>query len=227
MTPRICISILPKTTNEALNNIERAEKAQTNLIEIRLDRLEASANLQDLVHSTKIPLIATNKLSSERGHFAGTETERQLTLISAAKSGFESVDLDLANPILNEAVKTLKDLGAKPIVSFHKFDGALSMSEMELVAKQEISLGANICKIITTARKIDDNLRTLNFVSKMSNKVQIVCFCMGEKGRISRLLSPIFGAFFTFASLDHGSETASGQMTIGEMKTAYELLERK
>jgi 3-dehydroquinate dehydratase len=47
---------------------------------------------------------------------------------------------------------------------------------------------------------------------------------MGELGKISRLLSPVFGAFFTFASLEHGSETASGQMTIQEMKTAYELL---
>jgi 3-dehydroquinate dehydratase type I len=226
VTPRICVSILPKTTSEALNNIDRAEKAQTNFVEVRLDQLEACANLHDLAHSTKIPLIATNKLLSERGYFAGTETERQLILISAAKSGFEYVDLDLANPVLNEAVKTLKVLGAKPILSFHKFDGALSISEMELVAKQEIALGANICKIITTARKMDDNLRALNFVSKMSSKLQIVCFCMGELGRVSRLLSPMFGAFFTFASLEHGGETASGQMTIEEMKTAYELLER-
>jgi 3-dehydroquinate dehydratase type I len=227
VTPRICVSILPKTTSEALNNIDRAEKAQTNFVEVRLDQLEACANLHDLAHSTKIPLIATNKLLSERGYFAGTETERQLILISAAKSGFEYVDLDLANPVLNEAVKTLKVLGAKPILSFHKFDGALSISEMELVAKQEIALGANICKIITTARKMDDNLRALNFVSKMSSKLQIVCFCMGELGRVSRLLSPMFGAFFTFASLEHGGETASGQMTIEEMKTTYELLERK
>jgi 3-dehydroquinate dehydratase len=47
---------------------------------------------------------------------------------------------------------------------------------------------------------------------------------MGELGRVSRLLSPLFGGYFTFASLERGSETAAGQMTIQEMKSAYELL---
>ena len=47
---------------------------------------------------------------------------------------------------------------------------------------------------------------------------------MGEQGKVSRLLSPMFGAFFTFASLDQGNETAAGQMTIQEMRAAYDLL---
>jgi 3-dehydroquinate dehydratase len=47
---------------------------------------------------------------------------------------------------------------------------------------------------------------------------------MGENGKISRLLAPLFGAFFTFASLEKGSETASGQISISEMKSAYILL---
>jgi 3-dehydroquinate dehydratase len=37
----------------------------------------------------------------------------------------------------------------------------------------------------------------------------------------------MFGAFFTFASLEQGSETAPGQMSIQEMKTAYTLLGEK
>jgi 3-dehydroquinate dehydratase len=47
---------------------------------------------------------------------------------------------------------------------------------------------------------------------------------MGEHGRVSRLLSPVFGCFLTYASLQRGGETASGQMTVQEMKRAYELL---
>jgi len=67
-------------------------------------------------------------------------------------------------------------------------------------------------------------LAMLNFVASHSSKAKLVCFCMGEAGKVSRLLSPMFGAFFTFASLDQGSETAKGQMSISEMKTAYNLL---
>ena len=227
MTTRICVSILPKNNVEALSLIERAENAKADFIEIRLDCLEISQNLLEISKSTKIPLIATNKLRSEKGCFLGTETERQQTLLNAAKNGFEYVDVDLSSPKHKETIDKLKQLGAKPILSYHKFDGALSTSEMGKVLELEISNGAVVCKIVTTAKKIEDNLTALNFVSAMPSKVKLICFCMGEQGKVSRLLSPLFGAFFTFASLDHGNETASGQMNIHEMKTAYNLLGAK
>ena len=47
---------------------------------------------------------------------------------------------------------------------------------------------------------------------------------MGEVGRTSRLLSPVYGGAWTFAALESGGETAPGQMTIKEMRTVYELL---
>jgi 3-dehydroquinate dehydratase type I len=209
---------------QALNLIEKAGKAHADLIEVRLDSLENSRKLSDLSESTKIPLIATNKLQSEHGNFSGLETERQQTLINAAKSGFEYVDLDLSNPKLKETIKQLEQLSTKPIVSFHKFDGALSVSEMNNILERQIASGADVCKIVTTAKQIQDNLSILNFVSANSSRTKLVCFCMGEQGKVSRLLSPVFGAFFTFASLDQGSETATGQMSIQEIKEAYSLL---
>ena len=224
MKARICVSILPKSNLEALSLIENAEKAQANLIEVRLDCFEVPRNLSELVKSTKIPLIATNKRVTEKGFYAGTETERQQTLLTAAKNGFEYVDVDLSSPKHKETIDKLKSLGAKPIVSYHKFDGALSVSEMEKVLEQEIASGASVCKIVTTAKKNEDNLAVLNFVSSMSSEAKLVCFCMGQHGKVSRLLSPMFGAFFTFASLEQGNETAAGQMTIQEMRAAYDLL---
>ena len=121
-------------------------------------------------------------------------------------------------------IKNLNEMGAKAIVSFHKFDGTLSTSEMSIILEKQIASGASVCKIITTATKTQDNLTALNFVSENAAKTKLVCFCMGKQGKISRLLSPMFGAFFTFASLEKGSETAPGQISINEMKTAYSLL---
>ena len=221
------MSILPKNDFEALNLIEKAEEAHADLIEVRLDSIETSRKLSDLAAHTKIPLIATNKLLSEKGNFSGTQTERQQTLINAAKSGFEYIDMDLSSPKLREQIKELNALGAKTIASFHKFDGPLSIPEMNSILEKEIDSGCNVCKIIATTKQIEDNLTTLNFVSANSSKANLVCFCMGELGKVSRLLSPMFGAYFTFASLEKGNETASGQMSIKEMKTAYKLLEQK
>jgi 3-dehydroquinate dehydratase type I len=221
LTVRICVSILPKTVPAALRLIEKAEVAHADFIEVRLDfledYLENHRGLADLAVHGKTPKIATDMASR-------TETEQRQMLHSAAKSGFEYVDVELSTPQLKDLVKELKALGAKPIVSFHKFNGSLGISELNSILEKEIASGAEVCKIVTTAKQIEDNLTALNFISATSNKAKLVCFCMGELGKISRLLSPLFGGFFTFASLKRGNETASGQMTIQEMKAAYELL---
>ena len=220
MTPRICVSILPKTVPEAFLLMEKAEAAHADFIEIRLDRLKdclENRGLADLVAYGKTPKIATDKASR-------SETEHRQLLIGVAKSGFEYVDIELSTPQLEDLVKELKALGAKSIVSFHKLDGSLSVPELNNVLEREISSGAEVCKIVTTAKQMKDNLTTLNFTSTASTKAKVVCFCIGELGKVSRLLSPIFGGFFTFASLEHGSETASGQFTIQEMRAAYKLL---
>jgi 3-dehydroquinate dehydratase type I len=224
LTARICVSILPKTVPEALQLIEKAEAAHPDFIEVRLDRLEDCLEnhlgLADLAAHGKTPKIATDKSSRP-------ETEQRQMLLSAAKSGFEYADAELSTPQLEDLVKELKALGTKPIVSFHKFDGSSDISELNSVLEREISSGAAVCKIVVTAKRIEDNLTTLNFISAGSSKAKLVCFCIGPLGKISRLLSPLFGGFFTFASLEQGSETATGQMTIQEMKTAYALLEQR
>ena len=225
------MSILPKTVPEALRLIEKAEAAHADFIEVRLDCLkdclENHRALGDLAAHGKTPKIATNMPRSCQGNFSGTEADRQQTLRDAAESGFEYVDSELSTPQLESLVKELKALGAKPIVSFHKSDGSLGVSELNKVLEREIDSGAEVCKIVTTAKRMEDNLAILNFTPTASSKVKLVCFCMGELGKVSRLLSPLFGGFFTFASLERGSETASGQMTIQEMKAAYELLGQK
>ncbi len=225
------MSIFPKTVTEALRLIEKSEAAHADFIEVRLDCIEDSlenySGLGDLAAHGETPKIATNMPRRYQGNFSGTEAERQQTLRNASKSGFEYIDVGLSTPQLENLVKELKALGAKPIVSFHKYDGALGFSELSSVLEKEIASGAEVCKIVTTAKKMEDNLAILNFTSTASSKTKIVCFCMGELGKVSRLLSPLFGGFFTFAALEQGKETASGQMTIQEMKKAYEILRRK
>jgi 3-dehydroquinate dehydratase type I len=223
MIPNICVSIKPRTNDEALTLIEKAEATKASFIEVRLDILE-TPKLGDLSASTKIPLIATNKMPNEQGSFVGTQIQCWQTLMDAARNGFQYVDLDLTNLKLKEQTTELKALGVKVIVSFHKFDGAFSIQEMYRVLNEEISSGADVCKIVGTAKQVQDNLAVLNFVSENASKTHLVCFCMGEQGKISRLFSPVFGAFFTFATLEYGSETALGQISINDMRTAYSLL---
>jgi len=224
LTIKVCVSVPPKTVEEAFRLIEQAEAQHADLIEVRLDSLKNHVRIAEIPRCSKTPLIATNKSMEHHGKFSGSEDERQKILVDAARNGFEYVDVDLFTPNMRELIDNLREAGAKPIVSFHDFDMTLELSQLNIVLEEEIALGAEVCKIVTTANQVEDNLTTLNFVSKASKKAKIVCFAMGELGKPSRLLSPVFGAFFTFASIDEKRKTAKGQLTIQEMRQAYELL---
>ena len=224
MTIKVCVSLPPRTIDEASSLIEKAEAQHADLIEIRLDNLKKHARLADIARSSKTPLIATNKSTKNHGKFSGSEDDRQRILLDAARNGFEYVDVDLSTPNMKELIRNLREVGAKPIISFHDLNRTPALSQLTKVLEREIAAGADVCKIVTTARRVEDNLTILDFVSKASKKAKIVCFAMGELGKPSRLLSPVFGAFFTFASLDEKRKTANGQLTIQEMRRAYEAL---
>lgn len=224
MIIRICVSILPSNIDEALNLIGKAEKHKPDFIEVRLDCIKEHERLAEIRNYTKTPLIATNRTQECRGKFSGSEAERQQTLLKAARSGFEYVDIELHASKLREFVEELRQLNVKPIISFHDFNQTPSQKKMKEVLERELAEGAEICKIVTTAQKVGDNLTVLKFLHNTSGKAKVVCFAMGPFGKPSRLLSPLFGGFFTIASLEHGGETAPGQMTIQELRTAYQVL---
>jgi 3-dehydroquinate dehydratase type I len=224
LTIRVCVSVLPETVAEALEFIERAENHDADLIEVRLDSLRETSELPNIAGCSRVPLIATNRSAKCHGEFRGSETERKQILLKAAGNGFEYVDIELSTSELKDTVSDVHEIGVKPIVSFHDFNQTPSLPQMEDVLRKQIASGADVCKVVTTAKSAEDNLTVLNFVSKASRSARTVCFSMGELGKISRLLSPLFGGFFTFASLEKGRETASGQLTIQEMRVAYEAL---
>jgi len=210
---RICVSLLPKTYSEAITQLEEAEKIGSDLIEVRLDYLQSATDLSKLASYGTIPKIATILSGTLKKRTNVTGVDQQKLLLEAAKSGFEYVDVGLASPKLKDFIKELRKLRCRPIVSFHDFCNFLPLSDLDAILKKEISCGAEVCKIVTTA------------ISQKSAKTNLVCFCMGELGRVSRLLSPLYGSYFTFASLKKGSETANGQFSLQEMKSTYKILE--
>jgi 3-dehydroquinate dehydratase type I len=217
MIIRICASILPQTIDEAIRLVKKAKEAKVNFIEIRLDDLARNSKLEELTAHIEIPLIAADRSNKN-------EIERQATLLNAAKSGFAYVDTDLSSPKLQNFVNQTKALGTKCIVSFHDFGKTPSTLELNRILEREVSSGADVCKIVTTANRMEDNLTLLQFIQAAPVRKKPVCFAMGQLGKMSRLLSPVFGSFFTFASLERGAETAPGQMTVQELRTTYELL---
>jgi 3-dehydroquinate dehydratase type I len=220
LIPQICVSILPKTLSEAVLLIRRSEESFADFVEVRVDNLKVDVDLAVLANQGNAPKIAAVRSGKD-------EMGRQAVLLSAARSGFQYVDVDLSISRIGYFVNQVKAAGAKCIVSFHDYGATPSREDLHHILNKELLCGADICKIVTTAKSLDDNLALLQFVKEDSAKTKLVCFGMGEDGKISRLLSPIYGGFFTFASLEKGAETAPGQMTIEEMRSVYHSLRLK
>ena len=197
--------------------MSKAEKVGADFVEIRMDELDPDCDLAVLAADRKVPLIATDKAVRDT-------LEQRFLILNAAKSGFKYIDVDLSTPKIETLVTELKDSGALSIISHHYTDRCPNLAELQATLKKESSYGADVCKIVATAKQIQDNLTLLRFTTDASSQAKVVCFGMGELGKTSRLLSPVFGAFFTFATLERGSETAPGQMTLEDMRSAYNLL---
>ncbi|MCK5552587.1 MAG: type I 3-dehydroquinate dehydratase, partial [Deltaproteobacteria bacterium] len=85
--------------------------------------------------------------------------------------------------------------------------------------------GADIVKIVTYANTMEDNLRVLGLIPHTRRTGgEIIAFCMGELGRISRIMAPLLGSYFSYASLERGAESAPGQLTIEEIKGVFKIL---
>jgi 3-dehydroquinate dehydratase len=54
----------------------------------------------------------------------------------------------------------------------------------------------------------------------------MVSFAMGPLGLASRVLCPLIGGYFTYASLGEGKESAPGQLTVDQLKGIYRMMIR-
>jgi len=223
MTPKICVSITGETVDEVVQMIKSAEHDGVDLFEIRLDYLKEDADLSRIRGCTERLLIATERLSSEGGFFEGTEEERMKTLLEAARVGFNLIDIELETPGAAERVQELREARCKVIVSSHTTERP-DLSRLEATFGKERQLRPDLCKIVTRAETMSDNLTSLQFLAQASALSETICFCMGPMGRVSRVLSPLFGGAFTYAAVARGKEAASGQLTAPEMRQLYRLL---
>lgn len=221
MNPRICVSISPSDRAETLSGVQRAEQQGADFSEIRLEKLSSLDWLSEVVRVAKRPLIATNRVSSNNE----SHVDRDAAVMTAVEQGFHYVDLDFETQDLQRTIARIRSKGTKIILSHH--DYLRTPAPHELVAKLEEfhRFKPDICKIVTTAQHIDDNLTILEFLKSNHGKSSIVSFAMGTIGVWSRLLSPLYGGHFTYASLSRGKETAPGQTPINEMRQIYQTLE--
>jgi 3-dehydroquinate dehydratase-1 len=195
--------------------MEQISSKKPDLVEFRLDEANDPRVLGRIVRKKSCPIIATDK--------SGRASTAQF-LDEAVAAGFEFVDVDLSSPRIGQRIKQLRSHGAQVIVSYHDHSKTPPSDELRSILEAEKEVGGDVCKIVTTATEPRDNLKVLDLLANEAARTRLVAFAMGTHGTASRVLSPFFGAEFTFASLTGESKTAEGQLSIDNLRNAWQIL---
>ena len=213
--PRICVALV----GDDIETIHAAAPF-ADLFEVRIDLI--GEVWPDVVSYLDKPWLATNRLTAEGGAWQGTEQARIDELMKALSLGASIIDIELAAPDVKNVIKEIKK-SARCLVSHHDFQKTPPCEALTDIVARQKDAGADICKLVTTAGSMTDNLNILRLVRETWD-TNIVSFCMGVTGQISRILSPLAGAYFTFASANTGRESAPGQLSAAELHDIYGVL---
>ena len=213
--PRICAVII----NNDLEAIKNTEPL-ADLFEVRIDLI--GDDWRELVRQLEKPWIATNRTIDEGGKWQGNEARRIEGLLQAIELGADMVDIEYKTKNLANIIPMVKKR-AKCILSSHDMEKTPPLNEMKIIVRKQLEAGADICKVVSTARGFEDNLTVLGLISEFPEN-KTIAFAMGQAGQISRVLSPLVGADFTYASIERGKESAPGQITVDELQKIYGIL---
>lgn len=223
---KICIPIKEATMASALMQIQNVQDA-ADIIEIWLDQIE-DLNIERLFQVKKKPYLCVYKTKREKGNFVGSTDKRLEVLYECIARGAEYVDIN------NEApVKKIKQLieqkhSSNVIVSYHSFENTPSFRVLSRICRRMIRLGADVCKIATNVRTIDDVatlFKLAHFLEKNGHKH--IVLGMGEMGKITRIYSPLLNNVLTFAPVEKSKTSASGQLTVDELSIFWKNLFEK
>ncbi len=132
-----------------------------DLFEVRIDMI--GEGWREIVPALKKPWIAANRSVNEHGKWRAGEEGRIRELLSAANLGADIIDIELNAEDLKDIVPQIKKK-ARCIISHHDWQGTPSTDELAAIVRRQIKAGADICKLVTTAVKIEDNIPVLEII---------------------------------------------------------------
>ena len=233
----ICTTIQNRTAEQILQALEQCEMA-----EIRLDRCELSAREVEDVFTSDVPLVATCRIADVMSAEPSLQDESMTAqsrevkamqiaerrLVRAIEAGARYVDVELEAPkqMSKRVRNAAHENGTIFIRSYHDFEGTDSLEALKAIVEKCIYHGADMVKIVTTARSQEDVQRVMSLYEWFRSEVKdlpegsLIAFCMGEEGRQSRLDCLKYGAPYTYAALSAEESAAPGQWPAAELRKA-------
>ena len=212
---KLCASI----TDTDIAAVKKIEPI-VDLFEVRIDLI--GDGWTEVARRLSKPWIACNRMVEEGGKWDGSEARRIERLLQAVELGAKIVDIECNAKNVGNIIRLIKKR-ADCLLSFHDFQKTPSFDALKQIVNKELKDGADICKVVTTAQTFEDNLAVMRLFSEFP-KVKMVAFAMSTQGFISRVMSPLIGAYFTYGAVKKGAESAPGQLPVSDMLAIYEMV---
>lgn len=221
---KICVSLAGETSEEIINYLPVLRDAGAKLIELRLDFLRDKNYSAVLNAASKhdFIIISTVRNRTDGGVFSGSENERRKILLESASTA-TYVDIEYDTYVSEKMITDeLRSSGAKILISKHFLQGSPRIDVLEKVL-EEMKLVGDLFKIVTIPQNLFEATNLLSLYRHSWAEGRLIAFCMGEEWALTRILSVLMGAPFTYAHAGN-SAVASGQLSFIEMKNELEKL---
>ncbi len=221
-----CVPLLPRNRKEMMEILPEIVREKPDILEWRVDFYEEADNpveigdvLQEMaIFRKEIPLIFTFRHVREGGAKSFSSQARLSTIQAAVESGeVDLVDIELDNdPVFLQRIKSMMKKRHIPLIlSFHDFHKTPDEERILEKFKEERRMGADVLKIAVMPNSFEDVLMlmkaTLNARKELPDQ-PMIAISMGKWGKISRMISGLYGSDMTFVQGNEAS--APGQIPL-------------
>jgi 3-dehydroquinate dehydratase-1 len=207
---------------------EPAARVHADAVEFRMDlAAEPLAALDD--YGGDLPIIATNRDAAEGDAAEAAERDRLAALeTAAANDAVEAVDVELSSLRASRGEETaaaVRDRGVRVIASVHDFAATPAESRLNDLLSAAAAHG-DVGKVAVTARDRSDALAVLSATHAATARGdRVATMAMGEAGRHTRAVAPLYGSKVGYAPVDPAEATAPGQYDLATLAALIERLE--
>lgn len=191
---------------------EPLAREHADVVEFRMDL--ANDPLSQLeAYDGELPILATNRADWEGGE-APEEGRLEALADVTALEAVEAIDVELASILegkADEVLETARERDVAVVASAHDFEGTPPRHEL-VRTLTEAGKYADVAKVAVTAESKSDTLALLSATEQLTfHGDTVATMAMGELGRHTRAVAPVYGSKIGYAPVDPDEATAPGQ----------------
>ena len=216
---------------------EPAARADADAVEFRMDLADDPLGQLE-AYDGELPLIATNRVEWDGGQAADDEARLDALIEAVEHPDVAAVDVELdaiqagvIEDVLEgdgcdaeRVVDHARDAGVAVVVSAHDFEAMPGRDGIRRVLMRAGEFG-DVAKFAGTASDAGDALDLITITHERTAAGDTVAtMAMGEAGRHTRAVAPVYGSKIGYAPVDPSRATAPGQYDLATLRSLVERL---